>query len=38
MPDLVVNIGGKDNAVEQGGVVADDDGNPADPQPNGPMH
>ena len=24
--------------VEQGGVVAVDDGNPAAPQPNGPMH
>ena len=38
MLDQVVNIGGEDNVVEQGGVVADDDGNPADPQPNGPMH
>ena len=38
MPDQVVNIGGEDNVVEQGGVVAADDGNPAAPQPNGPMH
>ena len=38
MPDQVVNIGGEDNVVEQGGVVAADDGNPVAPQPNGPMH
>ena len=38
MPDQVVNIGGEDNVVEQGGVVAADDGNQAAPQPNGPMH
>jgi len=38
VPDQVVNIGGEDNVVEQGGVVAADDGNQAAPQPNGPMH
>ena len=38
MLDQVVNIGGEDNVVEQGGVVAADDGNQAAPQPNGPMH
>ena len=38
MPDQVVNIGGEDNVVEQGGVVAAADGNQAAPQPNGPMH
>ena len=38
MPDEVVNIGGEDNVVEQGGVVVADDGNPAAPHPNGPMH
>ncbi|XP_066373425.1 uncharacterized protein [Miscanthus floridulus] len=38
MLDQVVNIGGEDNVVEQGGVVAANDGNPAAPQPNGPMH
>ena len=37
VPDEVVNIGGEDNVVEQGGVVAADDGNPAAPQPNGPV-
>ena len=31
MPNQVVNIGGEDNVVEQGGVVADDDGNQAAP-------
>ncbi|XP_066373496.1 protein ALP1-like [Miscanthus floridulus] len=31
MLDQVVNIGGEDNVVEQGGVVAADDGNPAAP-------
>ena len=38
IPDQIVNIGGEDNVVEQGGVVATDDGNQAAPQPNGPMH
>ena len=38
VPDQVVNIGGEDNVVEQGGVVATDDGNQVAPQPNGPMH
>ena len=38
MPDQVVNIGGEDNVVEQGGVVVANDGNQVAPQPNGPMH
>jgi len=38
MLDQVVNIGGEDNMVGQGGVVVTDDGNPAAPQPNGHMH
>ena len=38
MLDQVINISGEDNEVEQGGVVAADDGNPAAPQPNGHMH
>ena len=35
VPDQVINIGGEDNVVEQGGVVAADDGNQTAPQPNG---
>ena len=31
MLNQVVNIGGEDNVVEQGGIVAADDGNQATP-------
>ena len=38
MLDQVVINDAEDNVVGQDGVAADDDGNPATPQPNGPMH